>query len=327
MEKINNHYLLENIFSYVSEIKVLKLIKYNNKLKQLLKINIYNYQKLFIQNHFMVDLSKFKISNLIKFFKSNYNNFSEKEDENALKKIISEISWCNDYKKEKIISKNDSNYKKCLNIIVLQSLMESNNSQLLSNLKILNIQLMNNEISIKDIFPNLVKLKIKGGDISISNCLLKRIQILSLINTRIKVEPTYIETELLLLKSLKIVGFVSIEFIENVKKCPNLENLFLVGIENVHNFFHYRIPNLYEILLMFSKLNYCNILYVNKYEVGSGLAEDHYSEITIKRCEKNLFKYETQKYVSERKGLDNYYFGDFNREEKKDLYIKKFYYS
>ena len=45
MEKINNHYLLENIFSYVSETKVFKLIKYNNKLKQLLKINKYNYQK------------------------------------------------------------------------------------------------------------------------------------------------------------------------------------------------------------------------------------------------------------------------------------------
>ena len=79
---------------------------------------------------------------------------------------------------------------------------------------------------------------------------------------------------------------------------------------------------------MFSKLNYCNILYVNKHEVGSGSVENHYSEITIKRCEKNLFKYETQKYVSERSGLNNYYyFGDFNREEKKDLYIKKFYYS
>ena len=101
MEKINNHYFLENIFSYVSETKVFKLIKYNNKLKQLLKINKYNYQKLFIQNHFMVDFSKFKISNLIKFFKSNYNNFSEKEDENALKKLFQKFHGAMIIKKKK----------------------------------------------------------------------------------------------------------------------------------------------------------------------------------------------------------------------------------
>ena len=124
---------------YIPEIKVLELIKYNKRLKQILKIDKYKYQKLFIENYFMVDLSKFKISNLIKYFKTNYNNFSGKGDENNLKKILSEIPWFNDYKKEKLVTKNEDNYKKCLKKEELKKLMESNNTQLLSNLKILNI--------------------------------------------------------------------------------------------------------------------------------------------------------------------------------------------
>ena len=186
MKKIRSTYLQENIFKYISEIKVLNIIKYNSKLKKLLKKSKYDYQKFFIQNNFMVDLSKFKISNLIKFFKLNYNNFSGKDDKNALKKIISEIPWFNDYKNEKIIRKNDTNYKKCLNGTELTNLMKLNNHQILSNLKILNIQLNYDNLVIKDIFPNLVKLKIKYGIISISYNLLKRIQILSLINSEIE---------------------------------------------------------------------------------------------------------------------------------------------
>ena len=186
MKKIRSTYLQENIFKYISEIKVLNIIKYNSKLKKLLKKSKYDYQKFFIQNNFMVDLSKFKISNLIKFFKLNYNNFSGKDDKNALKKIISEIPWFNDYKNEKIISKNDTNYKTSLNGTELTNLMELNDHQILSNLKILNIQLNYDNLVIKDTFPNLVKLKIKYGSISISYNLLKRIQILSLIDSEIE---------------------------------------------------------------------------------------------------------------------------------------------
>ena len=65
MKKIRSTYLQENIFKYISEIKVLNIIKYNSKLKKLLKKSKYDYQKFFIQNNFMVELSKFKISNLI----------------------------------------------------------------------------------------------------------------------------------------------------------------------------------------------------------------------------------------------------------------------
>ena len=73
MNKIKSKYLKRLIFSYISEEKTIKIIQYNKKIKDLLEINIYNYQKLFIQKHFMlnmVNLSKFKISNLIKFFNS-----------------------------------------------------------------------------------------------------------------------------------------------------------------------------------------------------------------------------------------------------------------
>ena len=208
-KKIKGHYLLEKIFLYFPEIKILELIKYNNRLKQILKIDKYKYQKLFIENNFKVDLSKFKLSNLIKYFKTNYNNFSGKVDENNLKQILSEIPWFNDYKKEKLVTKNEDNYKKCLKKEELKKLMESNNTQLLSNLKILNIQILDNydEILIKDVFPNLVKLKIqnKEGIINISYNLLNRIQILSLIKAKIEIDTKNKEIELLSLKSLKIV--------------------------------------------------------------------------------------------------------------------------
>ena len=159
----------------------------------------------------MVDLTKFKISNLIKFFKTNYNNFSGKDDENNLKKIISEIPWFNnDFKKEKLITKNDYNYKKCLEKKDLQNLMELSDNQLLSNLRILNILIYDSyddEIFLKDVFPNLFKLKVnfRRGVTNISYSLLNRIKILSLNDTKLKIDTKNKEIELLSLKSLKLV--------------------------------------------------------------------------------------------------------------------------
>ncbi len=114
--------------------------------------------------------------------------------------------------KRKISYKNDDNYKKILKEEELKKFTDSNNNHLLSNLKILNIQIhYNNDdvILIKDVFPNLVKLKIKDhpGIIHLSYNLLKRIQILSLINSKIEIDAKNKEIELLSLKSLKIKGF------------------------------------------------------------------------------------------------------------------------
>ena len=253
MEKIKSQYLVENIFSYISsEIRELELIKYNNKLKKILKINKYNYQKLFIQNHFMVDLSKFKLSNLIKFFKLKYNNFSGKDDENNLKKILSEIPWFGEYKKEKIITKNKGNFKE------IDDLMQLNNNQILSNLRILSINHPNN-IVIKDIFPNLVKLKVTGGSIIISYDLLKRIQALSLINSIIKIDKDK-TIELLSLKRLKIVcDNFNYEFQFPKIICPNVEHLFLVVERDA--LLPLEIYDYHQIPSKFSKLIYCNIQY------------------------------------------------------------------
>ena len=303
MEKIRSYYLLKNIFSYIPEIKELELIKYNNKLKKLLKVNKYQYQKLFVQNNFIVDLSKFKILNLIKFFNTNYNNFDGKDDENNLKKIISEIPWSNnDYKKEKIITKNEENYKKCLN---KETLDELNKNKILSKLRILNIQI-NNKIKIrgifiKDIFPHLVKLKIKKGgeDIKISYSLLKRIQVLSLINSKINIEPQHKEIELLSLKHLKIVEGIDNRKYNYKEKflCPNLEYLVYSFIDDLNvQIFNYPISKfLKKIPLIFSKLMYCNIIYRNrKRHCATGDREHNYrNEIIIRRYGKDFFKYET----------------------------------
>ena len=121
----------------------------------------------------------------------------------------------NAYKKEKLITKNENNYKKCLNKEQFDKL-ELNNNQILSNLRILSIRtdgsgsFINDgsEIFIKDIFPHLFKLKIKTMQetIIVSYNLLKRIQILSLIDSLLVIDTKYKEIELLSLKSLKIVG-------------------------------------------------------------------------------------------------------------------------
>ena len=319
--------MLENIFSYITETKELELLKYNNKLKKILKIDKYKYQKLFVQNHFMVDLSKFKISNLIKFFKSNYNNFSGKEDENNLKKIISEIPQFNECKKEKLVIKNDDNYKKILKEEELKKFIDSNNNHLLSNLKILNIQIHynNDVILIKDVFPNLVKLKIKDhpGIIHLSYNLLKRIQILSLINSIIEIDAKNKEIELLSLKSLKIKGYKNQECLDEIKiTCPNLEYLFLSGCI-IYKFFSYDIfEKLNEITLAFPKLIYCNIFsysYPKNNVVPKGLANNCKKEITIKRFGQDLFKYETNNFFHEH--------DERHSIKYKDLNIKTFYYS
>ena len=105
--------------------------------------------------------------------------------------------------------------------------MKLNNNQILSNLRILNITIDSRGIVIKDIFPNLIKLKINNGrQIKISYNLLKRIQILSLINSKIKIDKNK-EIELLSLKSLKIVE--DRELSDKYKfLCPNLEYLFIL---------------------------------------------------------------------------------------------------
>ena len=338
MEKIKNRYLVENIFSYISsEIRELELIKYNNKLKKILKINKYNYQKLFIQNHFKVDLSKFKLSNLIKFFKSKYNNFSGKDDKNNLKKIISEIPWFGDYKKEKIITKNSNNYRECLNNKEIDNLMKLNNNQILSNLRILNIHHLNN-IVIKDKFPNLVKLKVREGDIIISYDLLKRIQALSLINSTIKIDKDK-TIELLSLKRLKIVcDKFNYEF--NFPKiiCPNVEHLFLAAERDAP--LHFEIRDYHQIPSKFSKLIYCNMQYDSRGEaISLGLIDEDYTKVIIWKSGKDLFKYEIQTYSHKVK--EDYYKLDFEilsysdedieqdsqGPENLDQYFKTFYFS
>ena len=154
--------------------------------------------------------------------------------------------------------------------------MESNNTQLLSNLKILNIQILDNydEILIKDVFPNLVKLKIQNEEgiiniINISYNLLNRIQIQSLIKAKIEIDTKNKEIELLSLKSLKIVDNKYQESLRGIKIiCPNLEYLILSG-STIYKFFSYGVlENLSEILLTFPKLIYCNISFSNHPCVG-----------------------------------------------------------
>ena len=67
--EIKSKYALKNVFSFISTRTFLEIIKYNNEIKKLLNISKYDYQKLFIENfifnHNFIDISKYKISNLI----------------------------------------------------------------------------------------------------------------------------------------------------------------------------------------------------------------------------------------------------------------------
>jgi hypothetical protein len=165
--EIKSSYVLKIVSSFIPEKTVLKIVKYNNKIKKMLNISKYDYQKLFIENfiinHNFIDISKYKISNLINYFKSTYNNFTEEDDSENLKKIISQLPQFQEFKKEKIILKNSDNsenYRKISKYDELK-ILENLNIKELSNLKILNITFENDsliekekEIYLKDIFPN-----------------------------------------------------------------------------------------------------------------------------------------------------------------------------
>ena len=181
------------------------------------------------------------------------------------------------------------------------------------------------EIVIKDIFPNLIKLKINNGrQIKISYNLLKRIQILSLINSKIKIDKNK-EIELLSLKSLKIVE--DRELSDKYKfLCPNLEYLFILFRNEAKinksdiskNFKNLLGGDLNKIHLIYSKLMYCNIIYTypnTTLHIGKGLTRHYYNEITFRRYGKDLFKYETHEYSNR---------PHFHKSTN-DLYIKKFY--
>jgi hypothetical protein len=165
--EIKSSYALKIVSSFLPEKTWLKIVKHNNKIKKMLNISKYDYQKLFIENfiinHNFIDISNYKISNLINYFKSTYNNFTEEDDSENLKKIISQLPQFQEFKKEKIILKNSDNsenYRKISKYDELK-ILENLNIKELSNLKILNITFENDsliekekEIYLKDIFPN-----------------------------------------------------------------------------------------------------------------------------------------------------------------------------
>ena len=101
--KIHSSHELENVFSFIPESRKIKIIKYNEKIMKKINISKYDYQKFFIENfiknHDFVDISKYKISNLINYFKSTFKNFTKGEDTENLKKIILELPQSQEYKK------------------------------------------------------------------------------------------------------------------------------------------------------------------------------------------------------------------------------------
>ena len=229
--EIKSSYVLKIVSSFIPEKTMLKIVKHNNKIKKMLNISKYDYQKLFIENfiinHNFIDISKYKTSNLINYFKSTYNNFTEEDDSENLKKIISQLPQFQEFKKEKIILKNSENYRKISNYDEL-NILENLNIKELSNLKILNITFENDnliekekEIYLKDIFPNLKKLKIitkrkdnynlirdyersKGPIFNISLNLFSQIEDLTLIRTCIYIENLTDGLTFPSLKNLKI---------------------------------------------------------------------------------------------------------------------------
>ena len=313
--KIKSVFTLKNIISFISKERVLEIFKYNNRIKKSLKINLYDYQKLFIQNHFIANLSKYKSSNVIKFLNSYYNNFTEKNSEKNLIKIISEIPWLNEFQKEKLVQKNTKTYKK-INSFEQAKTIKNMDLNSLNNLRILNIKLPDQydknlkEIVIKDIFPNLVKLKILDeytkkyietqSLINISVNLLKKLEILSLINLKVKFIDIEKKTKIIefpALKSLKI-NYNNFENNEEII-CPNLQYIYCENEENSNNslivdniFFggiEFEKENLYKIPLKFPKLIYFNYLY---YMTMSNSDNSFYNEMTIRKFKNSLIKYE-----------------------------------
>ena len=325
MLKIKSKYVVKNIFSYISEEKKLELIKYNEKLKELFQIKLYTYQKLFIENHFILNLSNFNFDNLIAFIRAKYNVFLKEDDKNNLKNIISELSCLHDYEKE-LISKNSKNYTKCLDLNNLNNLMRLKHTRILSNIKILSLDIDNDRsnIYLKNSFPNLIKLSIKCSNyINIPYILLKNIKILKLVSSRLKIiemDKENINIELPSLKSLKMFNnsFFNMEKII----CPNLENLHIINngiiygelFEKLKDIFFYCKQLLYIFTLKFPKLLYYKL--ANSSENLYNLLKDYnYKELIIKKFRRDVYKYELIKFIN----------GNFFSKNHQNIYKKSWY--
>ena len=308
--KIKSKYIIEGIFSYLDKQRVMEIIRYNHRIQNALNINIFHYQKLFIENHFSADLSKYNIKTLLKFFNKNYNNFTKPADEKNLKTIIEDM---NENKIIKSIKKNNENYLECnqVNINELKTLVQNN----LNNLRILkltfgdSLNLDEKEIYLNYDIPNLYKLKIIGNELNnkfiISYNLLNKIQYLILSNS--VVEIIDINDDFIELNKLKYLKISDNEYInkEIEISCPNLEYLTFGDNE-------YDSSPQNDIFLKFEEKNY--EYYINeiskKYKnikffkiiISQSLTNNeksYYFEIKSRKNENNLTKYELKKAEAE----------------------------
>jgi len=353
--EIKSQYVLKTISSFISKKTMLKIVKYNNKIKKMLNISKYDYQKIFIENfiknHNFIDISIYKISSLINYFKSKYKNFTEEDDSENLKKIILQLPQFQEFKKEKTIIETSENYRKISNYDELK-ILENLNLKELSNLKILNITFENEkknviekqkEINLKDIFPNLIKLKIiikkkdsyslrdyersKGPIFIISLNLFSQIEDLTLIKTCIKIENL---TDGMIFPSLKNLKIKYTDIIGNLgtdMNFPNLKYFYSEENENVsykknslsYYCFFWNV-SLDEIHLKYPCLTFFKYIYNDNH------GYEDFKEISMRKFENNFIKYE-YKYAYNGHEDEYYYkkFSYFNNEnnlERKDNYVE-----
>ena len=217
--------------------------------------------------------------------------------------------------------KNSDNYKKCSdydNINLLKTL----NLTELNNLKILNIMIEHDkvfndeeEIYIKDIFPNLIKLKIKVRALvkyynkepifNISYHLLKQIEDLTLASATINIE--HLNNNNIEFPSLKYLKIKNVIFITTLNErifFPNIQ-YFLIEYyinltnpdchENSMRYFgfydgHNDLNNyLNNIHLIFPYLSFFKYLKIENFRF---IGDMHRYEITMRKFENNLIKYE-----------------------------------
>lgn len=96
MDKITSKYIIKNIESFCSLNIILKIIKINKKLQNLLDISLNTYQKIFLLQKLPINYDEINIDKLIIFLNKEFKNFNNKKDKTILEEIIQKI------KKEKV---------------------------------------------------------------------------------------------------------------------------------------------------------------------------------------------------------------------------------
>jgi len=236
LTRIPSKYILNDIFSYcpenISKNIILNLFRYNKKLQNLFNINLYTYQKEYLNINLAlkkVNPREYNISKLHNYFKSK-NAFNNKKDKEIFIKILKEI-----FPEEKKEEESD--------IVKDLKLTKITIFHLNKNLTSIELSDLPKKYDLKQInTPNIKKLKISGGSIiKMPFSLLNKLEALLLGYAQIKIYSIPENKNTFELKNLKYLELDQTGVTKKLNKkfySPNLIYLNLTFVAYYKKIFY-----------------------------------------------------------------------------------------